>query len=596
MCKLDTNDVNALRTIFQGASKRHVAFVLGLIALNTVATIGTPVIFGRLIDGLTAGSLAFPALLFCLYALVVGSARFITDLSFRLVEFIELDVIHHAGVKLFDAVLRKKASLSHHYQAGFMVDAVRNMQDSYGIYVFLVFSTLFPSVLETIVAAFVVAAVINWQIGLLVLAYAIAIVALTYISNEKAKIKQEEAIATLAESAEVLGEAMGSFQVIKAAQGGGWFAQIYRSLREEARRNWQQYHRIRLTFALARSLAFALQLALMYFVSVRLYESGTISVGQIVIFNGLILQLNRPSELIAGALEDLLSARQLQDGYKKIMDYPEFSAIPIAKQHSMVDREAGQQNAVEFRNVTFSYDGGTPILDNFSTRFQKGRLNFITGPSGVGKTTLLRLLLRFVEDYDGDITILGRDLVSYSEPELFSTIGYVPQSPDILAASLADNVRLGSNITDEAIDGALQKVGLIRMVERLPQSIHTHVGRGGVALSGGEMQRVAIARAIIQRPRVLLLDEPSSALDAHTERNIFKHLRVLRYDMTIIAITHRTSMIEEDDFVLDFAKGSKSRSVVAERSHRKDAAKQKSIQSEEHRHAEASREPEHRQV
>ncbi|KSV64869.1 hypothetical protein N185_34345 [Sinorhizobium sp. GW3] len=555
MPKLDLTDMNAIKTILGGASKRQVSLVLFLIALNTVATIGTPVIFGNLIDGLTAGSLAFPALLFCLYALLVGGARFINDLSFRLVEFIELDVIHHAGVKLFDAVLRKKASLSHQYQSGFMIDAVRNMQDSYGVYVFLVFSTLFPSILETIVAAFVIAAVINWQIGLLVFAYAAVIVTLTYISNEKAKTKQERAIATLAESAEVLGEAMGSFQLIKAAQGGGWFAQIYRSLRAEARSNWRQFHRIRLRFALARSVAFALQLGIMYFVSVRLYESGEITVGQIVIFNGLILQLNRPSELIAGALEDLLSARQLQSGYNEIMAYPEFTAGAVAQSHDSADSDAERENAVEFNHVTFSYDHqGTPILQDFDARFRKGRINFITGPSGVGKTTLLRLLLRFIEDYDGKVSILGRDISSFSEQELFSAVGYVPQNPDILAASLADNVRLGSEVSEDTVREALVKVGLDQLLGRLPQGIHTNVGRQGVALSGGEMQRVAIARAIVQAPRILLLDEPSSALDANTERNIFRCLRALRDDMTIIAITHRTSIIEGEDFVLDFGR------------------------------------------
>ncbi|SDO22595.1 ABC transporter ATP-binding protein [Ensifer sp. YR511] len=552
MIKIDATDLKSLRTIFRATSKRHVWFVLVTVALTTAATVGGPVVFGYLIDSLSEGSLPVPALLFCCYALFVGGSRFINDISFKIVEFIELDVIHYAGIHLFDSVLKKKASISHQYQSGYMIDAVRNMQESYGIYVFLVFSTLFPSILEAVVAAFVVATVINWQIGLLVLAYASVVIVLTYISNVKAQAKQEQAVAALADSAEVLGEAIGSFQIIKAAQGGAWFTEIYRSLREEGRVNRRQFHHIRLKFALARSLTFALQLGLMYFVSVRLYESGEISIGQIIIFNGLILQLNRPAEMIARAMEDLLLARQLQRGYNQIIDYPEFSPIAESSPLSASEGKPIGTEVVEFKNLTFNYNDGRPILLDLDVRFQKGRMNFIVGPSGAGKTTLLRLLLRFVEGYQGSILLLGREVSSYSEPELFSAVGYVPQNPEILAASLADNVRLGADADAHAIRQTLQAVGLAQVIERLPQGIDTKIGKRGIALSGGEMQRVAIARAILLRPKVLLLDEPSSALDADTERNIFDHLRARQDDMIIIAITHRRTMIEESDFVLTF--------------------------------------------
>lgn len=555
MFKVDPVDRDSLATIFEAASRRHIAWASLIVLLSTLVNVGAPVVFGWLIDGLESGDLIFPAVLFALYALAFALTRFLADVSLKVVELIELDVIFHAGTRLFDALLRKKASLTHHYQSGFMVESVKNMQDSYAIYVFLVFMTLVPPLIEAVVSAFVVAAVIDWQIGLLVLSYAGVIVVLTYISNDRVKDKQETAIESLAESAEVLGDVVGSFQVVKAAQGGPWYSRLYRARRETARQAFREFHRIRLRFAFGRTVALAVQLVIMFYVSLRLYQSGEITVGEIVIFNGLILQLNRPAELIAGSIEDLLTARQLQAGYKTILDYPELQPLLIKGQNQSASALAqGDQSVVWLDKVSFAYDPEKPVFANLSASFSPGGINFIVGASGSGKTTILRLLLRFQEDYEGMIQLAGRDIQTYNESELYSLIGYVPQSPDIVAGTLAENVTLGRDVPDQAIIDALEKVGLNVTLARLEQGIHTPVGRRGVTLSGGEMQRVAIARAILQEPLVLLLDEPSSALDQDTERNIFQNLRELSNDLTVIAVTHRTWMVTDDDIVVDVSR------------------------------------------
>lgn len=555
MFRVDPVDRDSIATIFQAASPRHVASAALIVLLGTIVNVGAPVVFGWLIDGLESGNLIFPAVLFALYALAFALSRFLADVSLKVVELIELDVIFHAGTRLFDALLRKKASLTHHYQSGFMVESVKNMQDSYGIYVFLVFMTLVPPLIEAVVSAFVVATVIDWQTGLLVLSYAGVIVVLTYMSNHHVKDKQEKAIESLAESAEVLGDVVGSFQVVKAAQAGPWYSKLYRARRQTARQAFREFHRIRLRFAFGRTVALAVQLVIMFFFSIRLYQSGEITVGEIVIFNGLILQLNRPAELIAGSIEDLLTARQLQAGYKTILDYPELQALVTNDEEQIALQQArSDESVVWLDKVSFAYDPEKPVFVNLSASFDLGRINFIVGPSGSGKTTILRLLLRFQEDYEGMIRLAGRDIRTYDESELYSLIGYVPQSPDIVAGTLADNVTLGRDVCDKDILDALEKVGLAATLTRLDEGIHTPVGRRGVVLSGGEMQRVAIARAILQKPLVLLLDEPSSALDQDTERNIFQSLRELGNDLAIIAVTHRTWMVSDDDLVVDVSR------------------------------------------
>jgi len=192
-----------------------------------------------------------------------------------------------------------------------------------------------------------------------------------------------------------------------------------------------------------------------------------------------------------------------------------------------------------FDNVTFAHED-QPTVENVSLFIPSGKITVLQGPSGAGKTTIVDLLLGLHEPASGHITIDGRPLDQLSLKAWRSHIGYVPQELSLLHASLRDNIALGNTaLTDEDISEALRLADAEDFVNSLPDGLDSNAGEMGGRLSGGQRQRIALARALVGRPKLLILDEVTSALDPETEASICSNALDLAGEFTIIAITHR---------------------------------------------------------
>jgi ATP-binding cassette subfamily C protein len=192
-----------------------------------------------------------------------------------------------------------------------------------------------------------------------------------------------------------------------------------------------------------------------------------------------------------------------------------------------------------FENVSFSHDE-TPTIQNVNLEIPAGEITVLQGPSGAGKTTLVDLLLGLHQPSHGRVLIDGVPLSEISLKSWRENIGYVPQELSLLHASLRENITLGmTNVSDDAILNALTLAGARDFVFDLPQGLSTGVGELGSRLSGGQRQRIALARALLRQPKLLILDEVTSALDPETESEVCGNVRALAGNYTIIAITHR---------------------------------------------------------
>jgi ABC-type multidrug transport system fused ATPase/permease subunit len=206
---------------------------------------------------------------------------------------------------------------------------------------------------------------------------------------------------------------------------------------------------------------------------------------------------------------------------------------------------------VRFEAVDFSYNGEERVLDGIYFHIQPGEHVVIAGPSGVGKTTLVSLLLQFYRPTRGTIFLDGSPATEYDLNSLRGRIGYVSQSSILLAGTIRKNLCYGNpEATQDEVDQAIETAGIKDFILGLPGGLEAPIGERGVNLSDGQKQRLSIARALIKNPDILILDEPTSALDVLTEESIFDALPHVVHEKTMIIITHRLSTIKRADRIL----------------------------------------------
>ncbi|MDH3667460.1 MAG: ABC transporter ATP-binding protein/permease [Paracoccaceae bacterium] len=229
---------------------------------------------------------------------------------------------------------------------------------------------------------------------------------------------------------------------------------------------------------------------------------------------------------------------------------------------SGAERETDQGTALpsfetgcELVNVSFSHPR-TPVLRDVSLEFPKGTITVLTGPSGAGKTTITDLVIGFLTPDSGQVLVDGRPLQDYALKPWRAMIGYVPQELVLFHDSIFANIALGNpEIGEDEVRAALQAAGALDFVEAMPEGMHTEVGEKGTKISGGQRQRIALARALVTNPKLLILDEVTSALDPDTERAIVENIRSLAHNATVIAITHRAAMLDIADQVFELIDG-----------------------------------------
>jgi len=205
---------------------------------------------------------------------------------------------------------------------------------------------------------------------------------------------------------------------------------------------------------------------------------------------------------------------------------------------------------VSFEKVSFSYLGKKNNVNNISFSLKKGESLGIIGPTGSGKTTVLRLLMRFYDPDSGIIRINGRDIRSYDANKLTRMFGVVFQNDFIYADSIKENIRFGRDISDEAITEAARIAQAHDFISSFAKGYSHKVSTGGTNLSGGQRQRVLISRAVATKPEILVLDDSSSALDYKTDANLRLALSKALPDSTVITVAQRVSSVKSCDLIL----------------------------------------------
>ena len=209
------------------------------------------------------------------------------------------------------------------------------------------------------------------------------------------------------------------------------------------------------------------------------------------------------------------------------------------------------QGRIQFQNVSYGYQN-TSVLDQVSLTVEPGEKIGIIGPSGTGKSTLLRLLDLYIEPTAGRILIDGQDIQTVSLQELRRNIAWISQSPQLFATSILDNMQDGDInrvMTPQEVAWASQAANVNEFVDKLPMGMNSIAGEGGSSLSGGQRQRISIVRALLKNAPIICMDEPTSALDDKSEKYIHDSLGSLIQNKTVLLVTHRLPLLSLMDKV-----------------------------------------------
>jgi ATP-binding cassette subfamily B protein len=452
--------------------------------------------------------------------------------------------------RLYQHVLKLSAHFFHNTKTGDLmahftndVDAVM-MASGFGVLAFADF---------LIMATFCIGAMVSISPMLTLYAFAplplltILVVVFGRVIHHRFQAVQE----TFSLLTEKVREALSGIRVIKS------FTQEEGISRDFSRTNQlfidKNMHLVRVWGLFEPMIAFmsGISILIVLFFGGRAVIQGSITLGEFVAFNGYLALLTWPMMALGWMVN------MVQRGSASMKRIDKILSIPPDVEDSPDAVPFRGPGRIEFKGLTFAYDeAGPPVLEEITLTIEPGRTLGIIGLTGSGKSTLVHLIVRVFDPPAGTLLIDGRDVRRYQLMTLRSQIALVPQDGFLFSTTVRENIAFGKDeaTMDEIVEAARQ-AGIYDEIMEMPQGFETIVGERGVSLSGGQRQRVAIARALLAQPKILILDDALSAVDAEKEEEILHNLRGVLSSRTSIVIAHRISAVKDLDEIIVLDRG-----------------------------------------
>jgi subfamily B ATP-binding cassette protein MsbA len=386
---------------------------------------------------------------------------------------------------------------------------------------------------------------LNWRFTLIALSVAPLLFAVTYSYTRRSKKASREVRKKEGEIMSRLQEVLSSIGVVKALAREDY---EQRKLEEESAESVQIALRARSLKARLSPLVgmiVAAGTALVLWFGGRLVLAGSLSAGSLIVFIWYLGKMYKPMQDFAKMMDSYSKAAV---GYERICEIfdtePQVRDLPTA---SPAPRLSGE---IEFDHVTFGYTPNQRVLKDVSFKIAPGQMAALVGPTGAGKTTIASLIGRFYDPTAGSVKIDGHDVRDFVQKSLRDQMSFVLQESILFRAPVWQNIAYGKpEATRREVYRAAELANAHEFIAQLPDDYDTVIGERGVTLSGGQRQRIAIARAIIRNTPILIMDEPSSGLDAASEKLVFEALSRLMEGKTTIIIAHRLSTVRRADAI-----------------------------------------------
>jgi ATP-binding cassette, subfamily B, beta-glucan exporter len=517
------------------------------------AQFAEPVLFGRIVDVLSgkagAGSAsAWPLLgawvAFGLFTILTGAA--VALHADRLAHRQRQAVL----TSYFDHILQLPLTFHSGTHSGRLMKVMLNGTDSLWRLWLGFFREHFAAIMSVVVLL-PLSLYINWRLAILLFALCIVFTVLTTLVVRKTYGMQSEVEEYYSDLSARASDALGNVALVQSFVRIDSEVQGLRSVADKLLAvqmpvlSWWA-----LVTVITRTSTTITVLAI-FTVGIALHEQGLTSVGEIVMFVAFASMLIQKLEQVVSFINNVfMEAPRLQEFFN-VLD-----AVPAVRDRPDAIDAGRLSGLVEFHDVTFSYDGKRPAVEDLSFTALPGQTIALVGPTGAGKSTAIALLHRAFDPQSGFIKIDGMDVRGLKLAALRRNIGVVFQEALLFNRSIADNLRIGKpDATDDELKLAASRAQALDFIERSEHGFNSNAGERGRMLSGGERQRLSIARALLKDPPILILDEATSALDAVTEAKLNAALDEVMRGRTTFVIAHRLSTIRNATRILVFENG-----------------------------------------
>lgn len=533
--------------------RREKALLLGalsMILLSTMLSVASPIIAGRVVDITIVKALSELWLYAAALMILTLSSGVVSFLRAYLEETLAQRIVYRIRISIYRHLQDLSYSFYDRFDAGQIISRVTRDTDIIGRLLGFALPNLIGSI-STLVIVITILLATNFKLALITFAI-IPLIALVSMSfNRYVRPLFERTWTEVSGMSAMIQETVSGFKILKTL---GVEGEIFKRFE---RKNRGIYDIGMKTVTLSSltwpslGLIIGTGSAIIYWYGGFQVVGGEISLGQLITFAMYLGMLVWPVMSIGFVLsryaEAMVSARKI---FEVLDTEPEVKEKPGAIDLKSV------KGAVSFKNVTFGYDRDKPVIKGMSFEVKPGEKVALVGETGSGKSTVIKLIPRFYDPQEGCILIDGVDIREVKISSLRRNIGIVHQDVFLFPTSIRENIAYGKpNATQEEIERAAKAAKIHDFITSLPNGYDTVIGERGVTLSGGQRQRLAIARALVVNPSILILDDPTSSVDAETEREIYESLKELIKDKTVFIVTQRLSTLRLSERIIVIENG-----------------------------------------
>ena len=393
---------------------------------------------------------------------------------------------------------------------------------------------------------------LSWRLTLITLVCAPLLVITIRPLARRVRRRSRENAEDRGELTSLVAELVGSIKLVRAYVAEVFESERFRVLADRCRKGILRAQRWSLLTSPLTEVFAGIVIILVFSVGAKLAmgKSGSLRPEVLIAFLAVALRVMSPVKSIANFPTNLANALAAADRVFEVLDMaPDEADRPDVT-------PARFEQRIEYRKVSFSYNGEAPVLQDIALEVRRGQVIAVVGPSGSGKTTLVDLLPRFYDPTAGEIVMDGVSIRTFSRKSLRGLMGIVSQETILLNDTAFANIAYGRrDFTLPQVEAAALAANAHEFIRQLPKGYETLLGERGVRLSGGERQRIAIARALLRDPPILILDEATSALDSESERLVQEAIDRLMVHRTVFVIAHRLATVRDADLIVVLADG-----------------------------------------